>query len=79
MTAKTQVEGDADTSCSKTTFRDLEEKWATGLVLGGFPLQRGLYVVYVSHGQTLHKLSKEQEEHRRQILWQAVGLFSCQC
>ena len=45
-------------------FPDLKEKWATGLVLVGWPLQRGLYVVYVSHGQTLHRLSKEQEEHR---------------
>ena len=30
----------------------------------GSSLQRGLYVVYVSHGQTLDRLSKEEEQHR---------------
>ena len=40
---------------------DLEEKDRTCF---GSSLQRGLYVVYVSHGQTLDRLSKEEEQHR---------------
>ena len=44
---------------------DFEEKMGDGTYSGfRWPLQRGLYVVYVSHGQTLHRLSKEQEKHR---------------